>query len=254
VLFLIFVLLTVAGAAGVYLTVPKPYQATSLLVLLSSDTTVDGNGHTTVVNPWNDAGSNSAQVVASALATVAASDRFLNTLATKGVQSSTSVQVSTGGGGVLLEVATVDKTATVAAQDLATVTEALQTELADRQKAAGAPANSFLHLASLTGQSLPAPQGGSRLKLSGVAVVLGLLVTMIVVAAVDSRARRRAEKAPRSTTSAGTQPSVYSAGTIIRQSDVRAVAGQRRRGSKDARRSGRVREPADQSDDVIATG
>lgn len=193
--FVICLILTVAASAAVFLSVRVPYKAETLLVLLAPAVVTNDVGQTAAQNPWQVAGAGPAQVTASALASIAESEPFLNQLEEQGVTGTTDVLVSTSGGGVVLDVSSVNNDGKAAGTDLTKLIAALQVELEKRQASVGAPGDSFLRLTDLTSGSSPSLQTGDRTKLTGVAGVLGLLVTVVAVAVADTFKRRKRQPA-----------------------------------------------------------
>lgn len=187
-----------AGVA-VWLGVPTSYQAESSLVLLSPENVLDGNGKLVRINPWDRAGDNASQVMASALSSVANSPNFVDTLEARGVTSATSVDVALSGGGVVLNLTAVSRDSASASADLTTLSNEVQVTLAERQRQVGAPANSLLRAVALTEPGPPLPLTGSRIKLAGVTIVLALIFSVLAVLLVDARARRWAARLRKST-------------------------------------------------------
>jgi hypothetical protein len=178
-----------AGIA-VWLGVPTFHEADSSMVLLSPGTVVDGDGKAIRINPWDRAGDTPAQVLASTIATVANSPSFVDGLAGKGVTSATTVEVALSGGGVVLNLSTMNRSATAATSDLRTLIDEVQATIVARQRAVGAPANSLLRADLLTEPGPPLALTGNRVKLAGVTVVLGIIVSVLVILLVDARTAR----------------------------------------------------------------
>lgn len=198
IVFLVCLLATAGATVGIFLQLPAPYKASTLLVVLSPGNELNDKGTIVAVNPWQIAGSNPAQVTASALASIASSKPFTDSLAAKGVSSTSEVTVSMTGGGVILDVSVTNAKSAKAADDLAVLASALASELQNRQASVGAPPESYLRLADLTGKSSPILQTSDRTKLAGIVGALGLLITIGAVVIVDARSKRT-----RSATEAG---------------------------------------------------
>lgn len=175
---------------AVWFGVPTSYQADSSMVLLSPGTVIDGEGKQVRINPWERAGDTPAQVLASTIATVANSPSFVDRLAQQGVTSATAVEVALSGGGVVLNLTTVNRDAASATSDLRILSDSVQTTLATRQRQVGAPANSFLRADVLTDPGPPLALTGSRVKLAGVTIVLAVIVSVLVILLIDARGRR----------------------------------------------------------------
>lgn len=190
IVFLVCLLATAGATTGIFLKLPAPYKASTLMVVLSPGLALNDQGTTIAVNPWQVAGSNPVQVTASALASVAGSKPFTDSLAAKGVSSTPDVAVSMTGGGVVLDVSVTNAKSAKAADDLAILTSALADELQTRQASVGAPPESYLRLADLTGTSSPVLQTSDRTKLAGIVGALGLLITIGAVVIVDARSKR----------------------------------------------------------------
>jgi hypothetical protein len=190
----ILLVATLAASAGVYLTLPTNYEADASLQLLPPNTMVDPtSGKVQLVNPIGVAGGQAAQIEASVLAQIASSKPFVVALQEKKVTSATVVSVSQYGGGTILAVSATNRSAAAAVSDLKVLVGSLIDELKTDQQQLGAPANSLLSLKNLTGFGAPTPMTGSKVKLAAVAGVLGLIVTLLVVLLIDSRAKRRAK-------------------------------------------------------------
>jgi hypothetical protein len=187
----ILLVATMAVSVAVYLTLPTNYEADASLQLLPPNTQIDPNGKVLPVNPIGVAGGQSAQIEASVLAQVASSKQYVVALTKKGVTSTPAVSVSEFGGGTILAVSTTNRNAAAAGKDLRTLVGSLITELKRSQQQLGAPANSLLSLKNLTGFGPPTPMTGSKVKLTAVTGVLGLIVTLLVIILIDSRASRR---------------------------------------------------------------
>lgn len=178
----VVLLATAAAAYGVYSQVPVYYQSdASMIVLLPNVQLVEGE--TVVpVNPYSTLGAQSAQVAASALASVAAGEDFQNALIARGVSSDTSVEVAPlYGGGVVMALSAVNQDGAAAQADLAVVSLELTRTLSDRQIDAGAPKGTLLSIRDLNTATTPATLDSSRTKLSGVTVAIGLIVAAVAV-------------------------------------------------------------------------
>jgi hypothetical protein len=184
-------LVTVAAAAGVYLTAPKNYVASTQLILLGSNQGVADNGKIVPINPLVGAGNNAAQVAASALVVLSGSNRFQSALDAAHMRSSYSVAVSAAGGGVVMAVSTTNRVAVRAKNDLPVVVRQLDLALADQQRQAGAPTKSYFSLSPLTGNGDAQPASGNKVKLSAVVVGLGLILTIMAALIADARSGRR---------------------------------------------------------------
>jgi hypothetical protein len=181
---------TVAVAAVVYLRVPVYYTTQTQLVVLSPAARADSNGDLVAFNPYLTAGDGPSQVMASALQRVAVSPSFEVALANRGVSSEYSVAVATSGGGVVLEVVTVALNPTTALNDLNTAAKLLNETLVKQQLDAGSPENQLLTMRDLVGPSQPSPLPGDRMKLAGIAGVLGLVLTGLMMTVLAARSRR----------------------------------------------------------------
>lgn len=185
-------LLTAAGAVGVWLVVPVTYEAKTQLVLLSPSNQRDDSGGFLQINPFLLAGDNAAQVTASALASIAGSQRFVDEARSRGMTGDPAVEVSTGGGGVVLEVVVVAGAEAAARRDLDVLRAQLTDYLRARQLEAGAPENQLYRMADLLGNNPPERLPAERTKLAAVAFTLGLALTTLAVVLLHGRDRRTA--------------------------------------------------------------
>lgn len=181
---------TVAVGAVVYLRVPVYYTTQTQLVVLSPAARADSNGDLVAFNPYLTAGDGPSQVMASALQRVAVSPSFEVALANRGVTSEYSVAVATSGGGVVLEVVTVALNPTTALNDLNTASKLLNETLVKQQLDAGSPENQLLTMRDLVGPSQPSPLPGDRMKLAGIATLLGLVLTGLMLTVLAARSRK----------------------------------------------------------------
>lgn len=194
---LLLVAATGGAAAWVYGNVPVVYQSQASMIVLLPNENSDGSGATYPVNPYLNVGAASSQVAASALVTVSSSEEFLSALADQGVTSTTTAQVATYGGGVVLELTATNSSAAAAVADLPVVSAQISAELEQRQDAAGAPAGTLLTATDLTAPTPATPLTGDRTKLAAVTVLIGLLDTLAVVLVAEAvRRRRRTGPAP----------------------------------------------------------
>jgi Chain length determinant protein len=183
-------LATGVASTMVYLNVPVYYTSQTQLVVLTPAARKDANGVDLPFNPYLTAGDGPSQVVASALERIAASPGFRAELAKRGVTTEPSAVVALGGGGVVLELATVGKDPAATGTDLDTLSVLLNETLAKQQLDAGSPENQLLTMKDLVGPSDPTPLPGDRVKLTAIAGVLGLVLTGLVITALASRSRR----------------------------------------------------------------
>lgn len=193
----ICLVLTVISSAAVFLLAPKSYSANAQVILLGSNVSLDANGKPVAVNPLSQAGDNAAQVAASALVVISETDSFANALKATGASSSYSVSVSGSGGGVVLIVSTTSKQAAAATHDLPLVVKQLSAALKDQQDKLGAPADTYMSLSGFTGEGAASPASGGRSKLTAVAGILGLLISLMAGVVADARKRSAGRRVSR---------------------------------------------------------
>jgi hypothetical protein len=182
---------TVIGAAGIYKTVPTTYQNGASYAVLGPDKGIGDNGKLQQLNPWSRAGDAGAQIAASTLVTTGNSSTFQAALKRSGVTSTSSLQVSTSGGGIVVDVTTTSKSAPATGADIPKIFAALKGLLQNNQARVGAPAGSYYQLWEQSSPGVPGRVSSSKVKTAGVAGVLGLLVTLMIVLFYDWRLRLR---------------------------------------------------------------
>lgn len=189
----LFLLVATGFAAyGVYGQVPAYYESNASMVVLLPNVTPDENDQLVPVNPWSSLGAQSAQVAASALATIAASEDFQAELTELGVTSDVTVQVATTyGGGVVLTLSAVSLESGATQEDLPLVSAQVAKRLEVLQVAAAAPKGTLLTAADLVAATEPAPLATSAVKVAGVTVGIGLVIVGVVVLLLE-RLRRGA--------------------------------------------------------------
>lgn len=185
--FLFCLLVTAGGGAAVWATVPLQYEAKTSYAVLPPSTVLDGNGKQIRVNPWQQAGSNASQIATSALATISAGQAFQRELASHGVTSITTVAVEAAGGGVVLGVSTTSPDPQAATRDQAVLVDALRATLQGQQDAVKAPAGSYLRMLEIIGATDPVPLTAGKVKLAGIAVALGLVLSLLTVVIAGDR-------------------------------------------------------------------
>lgn len=180
---------TVIGAATVWVAVPYRYEASASYAVLPPGTAPNSEGTPTKINSWQAAGGIPSQIFASSLVAISETDAFAKSLAAAGVTSDFSVVVEPAGGGVVLGVATEAADPIPAAADLTPLADGLRAALAAQQVAVDAPANTFLRLQAVTPQAPPVVLQASKVKLTGIAVALGLVLTLLSVVIAETRRR-----------------------------------------------------------------
>jgi hypothetical protein len=187
---------TAACATVVWHRVPLTYQSKETMIVLLPRTSVAAGMSDQPVNPYLQAGNFPTQVAASALANISNSDEFVVALRGAGVTSKTTVAVAAYGGGVVLELTAENLSSSAAPKDIRQLSAQLSTEMARRQRDAGAPTNSFITVTDLTQPSASTPVATSRTKMTGITGGIGAIVTLALTVVLDAvRSRRRSRRA-----------------------------------------------------------
>lgn len=192
---------TLMSTTAAFLLVPVEWSAQTQMVLLTPSNQRDDRGGFLPVNPFLVVGDDAAQVAASAMASIAGSQRFQDGLAERGATGTTAVEVSTSGGGVVLALSTLNGSPDSAQGDLRLLREQLMEYLEERQLEAGAPPTQLYTLADLLGESEPTPVGERRATVSAAVLAVGALSLLFTTAALTAR-RRRSAGAPDAPTAA----------------------------------------------------
>jgi len=193
-------LLTLAGAYGVYTTVGERYRAQGSIVLVTPPTPADalteqGQRPTPCAqNPFCGSGSlsNLGNVVARAMADDDVADR----IARRHPDAEYSVVLSPDDRSPIIEMTATATGAVETIATLRTVEREVQRELERRQTAVGVPPQALITSATVTEARSASVQAGGKIRATLIALGLGIVATVGVAHLAEgvsrTRARRRA--------------------------------------------------------------
>jgi hypothetical protein len=211
-------ILTVAAAAGIFVTAPKTYTSTSALVLTLPVTggslPVDPKFPNALANPlvtFNQGLSMTSSILIQALSTAEIAAKV-------GAQPGgrTTFKVTNGGSNPelmstnpFIVISSEAPTAQSAYDVVARVTELAGSELAAKQRAVNAPTKTFVTATVVVSPTTPQEMRGSRLRAVVVTLALGSLMSLCAAFAAESfaRGRRRRRTAEPESGSTGRSPS-----------------------------------------------
>lgn len=182
----LIVTIVLAGAAAIL--IPAKYVATTQVVLLPPRSQADA-GYNNVVNPYLDIGAliSMADVVSSAMS----DDETVQTLKNAGASNYTVVEDASSNAPVLIVTAQGSSPAT-ASNDVTLVTNQVSPTLARLQNDASISPSSQITAQMIASPSIPAKSSKTQIRAVAVALVCGLVLTLLAVAVIDSwRMRRR---------------------------------------------------------------
>lgn len=183
---------TLAGGLAVWVALPVKYEVKSSYAVLPPSTVTGQNGKQIAVNPWQEAGGNAAQIAASALVTISESQPFKKRLEAEGVRSLTVVEVALAGGGVVIALTATDADPVKAEEDQTVLVAQIRSVLASQQNAVKAPETSYLRMQEITAAGDPTALSAGKIKVVGMGVVLGLILSLFTVIVADTRRKRHA--------------------------------------------------------------
>jgi hypothetical protein len=185
----------VLGAFQYSRTFAPTYTATNVLFVLPSSTvtiTPNANG-TTQINPL-DSSSSSNRVAALALAQLLASPAVGNQIAAKQTGAAFSAQASTDSSGTVTVVATA-RTSKAAVETLNAAQGAADSTFRQLQLQLGAPKSGLLQIVPAAQVTTAVRSFPSKTKYLAAIVVAGLLLAVLLAAAIDAVADRRRARA-----------------------------------------------------------
>ena len=180
-------LVTAVGANIAVARVKPDYEAKGTVVLLAPSTVVEQGG-VVDVNPYTRFGAE--RVVASALVSVMRGPQFEQRVEQVVAEPEFEVNLDPQGSGAIISVVAKARDGAAALRTLDTVIELLKRELADRQRAAGAPPDTWITADVLTLSDRPTQLLGSRLRVLIAVVALGVGIAITLAFVVESLAQR----------------------------------------------------------------
>lgn len=179
---------TIVLAAAAFVLIPAKYVATTQVVLLPPRSQADA-GYNNVVNPYLDIGAliSMADVVSSAMS----DDETVQALKNAGVSQYT-VEYNTASAAPVLIVTAEGSSSAAASKDVTLVTNQVSPAVARLQNEASISPDSQITAQVIAGSSIPVKSDKTQIRAVGVALVCGLVLTLLGVAVIDSwRTRRR---------------------------------------------------------------
>jgi hypothetical protein len=177
----------VVAAAGL---VSAKYVATSQMVLLPP--LAPNAGYNGVVNPY--LGLEGLESMADVVSSAMMDDQTAKTLQNAGV-SSYSVQWDSLSAGPVLLVQVIEPTAEQASNAITVLDEQVPLTVARLQGDASISPNSFITAAVIARPSTPTRSGKTQLRAALLALVVGLILTLLAISLMDARRIRRKRRA-----------------------------------------------------------
>lgn len=180
-------LVTVALIAGAAILSPAKYVTTSQMVLLPplSQPNANYNG---VVNPYM--GLAGLQSMAAVVSSAMMDDETAQQLKAAGV-SSYSVQYNSLSAGPILIVQVTEPSPSEASHAITVLDKQVPLTVAGLQKAASIAPRSFISAKVIARPTIPSKSTKTELRVVGLALIVGLVLTLLAVSAVDGWRTRR---------------------------------------------------------------
>lgn len=196
-------LATVMGAYFVLGVLPSKYQVKQSVVLLAQGapataTNASADSSPGSPNPYRGFDS-SISVTADVMSTAVTQPSVVKRLVAQGASSNYGATIDQQSGGPVVQITASSDKPAVAQRTVQLVTAELRTELANRQRAAGAPPSSWITIADITSPGAPQQMIKGKVRILIALGVLGVGGTVAAAYVFDALcrawARRKARKA-----------------------------------------------------------